>query len=133
MGAIKPLYTRIAYLVAAIENCKKSGNVEWQDTHTDRLTRLVADKMPSGSGIDNGTKIDLYRSKPEKLVFCTSFHHTDPHGSYDGWTEHTIFVTASLLGGPHLRIVGSNRNEIKEYLHDVFYEVLCTEEESEAS
>jgi hypothetical protein len=45
-------------------------------------------------------------------------------GMYDGWTEHTVVVTPSLAFGINIRITGRNRNDIKDYLHDVFHEAL---------
>ena len=48
----------------------------------------------------------------------------DEHGSYDEWTDHTVIVTASLIHGLNIKITGRNRNDIKEYLRDVFYDFL---------
>jgi len=118
------LYCELARLVAAIRNCEKSNNQEWLGRHTARLKTLVQEEMPSGSGIDNGTKIDLDASTPDKLVFEVGFHHMNDGGMYDGWTEHRIIVTPSLAFGFDLRITGKDRNEIKEYLNDVYYSAL---------
>lgn len=94
------------------------------DKHTSRIEELVSDHMPSGSGFDSGTKLDLDSSHAEKLVFTTSFHHMNDAGMYCGWTDHTITVTPSLLNRYHLRISGRNRNDIKEYMHEVFSSAL---------
>jgi len=51
------------------------------------------------------------------------------HGFYDGWTEHRITVKPSLAFGFELTISGRDRNEIKDYLSDVFY--LWLREETE--
>jgi hypothetical protein len=40
-------------------------------------------------------------------------------GMYDAWTEHTIRVRPSLSSGFTLTISGRDRNEIKEYLHEL--------------
>jgi len=42
------------------------------------------------------------------------------NGYYDGWTDHVIHVTPSLTQGFSLRITGTNRNGIKDYLVDIY-------------
>ena len=117
----KPLYEALALNVQAFQNCIELNNVEWKGKHKARILKLVAECMPRGSGIDNGTKIDLERSIANKLVFYTSFHHMDENGFYDGWTDHEVIVTPSLTNRIELRITGRNRNEVKDYLHETFY------------
>lgn len=117
----------IALLLSARQNCINSGNTAWLGNHTSRLTSLVRNHMPSGSGIDSGTTLDIDASTPDKLVFHTSFHHMDEHGSYDGWTEHAITVRPSLAFGLTLTIGGRNRNDIKEYLSETFTDALRAE------
>lgn len=113
------LYRKLASLVQAHINCEISGNKEWFEEHEARIEELVENYMPSGSGFDCGTKIDLDKSTPEKLVFYTDFHHMN-EGYYDGWTEHRITVRPSLAFGFTLTISGRNRNEIKDYIHQAF-------------
>lgn len=95
--------------------------------HRDKINELVSRHMPSGSGWDSGTKLDHERSSPERLVFYGGFHHMDEHGYYDGWTEHTITVRPSLVCEIELTISGRNRNEIKEYLANLFNAALCAQ------
>ena len=114
------LYRKLASLVQAHINCEISGNKEWFEKHEARIEELVKNYMPSGSGFDCGTKIDLDKSTPEKLVFYTDFHHMNEVGYYDGWTEHRITVRPSLAFGFTLTISGRNRNEIKDYIHQAF-------------
>lgn len=113
------LYCELASLVRARLNCGITVNKEWFEKHEARIEELVKNYMPSGSGFDCGTKIDLDRSTPEKLVFYTDFHHMN-EGYYDGWTDHRITVRPSLLCNFTLTISGRNRNEIKDYIHQVF-------------
>lgn len=120
------LYSVIASSVQARLNCKDSGNTEWLDRHEDRILVLVKEHMPSGSGFDNGTKLDLDSSHGGKLVFTTAFHHMNTNGYYDGWTEHTVTVTPSFHGF-NLRVSGRNRNDIKEYILESFDYALMTE------
>lgn len=116
----RPLYRELSSLLAAIANCKKANNGEWLDKHTERALRLVSNHMPSGAGIDTGTKLDMDKSTPERLVFTFGYHHMNETGYYDGWTEHTLIVTPSLLSGIDLRITGRDRNQIKDYLHETY-------------
>jgi hypothetical protein len=120
----RKLYQELAALIGAIHNCRKMGNAEWEPRHTDRLESLVKDHMPSGSGIDNGTTLDLDASTPNRLVFNTAYHHMNDGGMYDGWTEHTVTVTPDLASGYDLHISGRDRNAIKEYLSDTFGQCL---------
>lgn len=102
-------------------NCVKSNNTEWKDKHAETIEGMLQ-HLPHGSGLDAGVRFDWENSTPEKLIFTTSFHHMDEHGMYDGWTAHSIIVTPSLYFGIHVKITGRNRNEIKEYLSDLFRE-----------
>lgn len=120
------LYTRLSYAVQARLNCEKTGNGEWFDKHETTIEDLVKEHMPSGSGIDAGTKIDLDKSNGEKLVFTAGYHHMNDGGMYDGWTEHTIVVTPSF-DGINIKITGRDRNHIKEYLFDVYHTALNQE------
>lgn len=120
----------LAGKVIAFSNCITSGNAEWRDRHEADILELVKRFMPSGSGIDCGTKIDLdecLRVNGAKLFFTFSFHHMNEGGMYDGWTEHTLIVTPSLWHDFDLRITGRDRNGIKEYLHDVYSSALMQE------
>ena len=76
--------------------------------------------MPSGSGWDNGTKIDLDKSDSEKLVFYGGFHHMDEDGYYTTWTKHTITVTPSLQNDIDIKIGGKSYGDIKECLYESF-------------
>lgn len=124
---MQTLATRLASLVVAIQHCKRSGNEEWREKHETTLHQLVEDYMPSGSGIDNGTTILLDRCTDSSLVFATDFHHMDGNGMYDGWTNHVVTVRASLAFGLDIRVSGRNRNDIKDYLGDVFHTALLAQ------
>ena len=100
---------------------------EWFETHGECIAQLVSDFFPSGSGWDCGTKIDLDNSHADKLVFYGDYHHTNDGGFYDGWTSHTLTVTPSLVFDFHLHVSGRNRNEIKDYLAEMFESALHTE------
>jgi hypothetical protein len=122
------IYSKIAMLVSARIQCEKTGNTEWFNNHTERISEMVSENLPSGSGFDLGTTLDLNLSTADHLVFYTSFHHMYV-GMYDGWTEHMVTVTPSLANGFNLRITGRNRNDIKEYIGQLFTETLNQEME----
>lgn len=124
----RKLYQAIANGILARENCKSSGNDEWFTRHTDRILGMVKDYMPSGSGFDNGTTIDLDASSADRLVFRTAFHHMDENGSYDGWTEHTVTILPSLVFLFNVDVSGEDRNMILEYIGDAFQSALETED-----
>lgn len=110
----------IASTIDAYHNCVKSGNALWEGKHLERLEQIARNELPSGSGIDSGTAIDIERSSGNKIILTAGFHHMDENGYYDGWTEHEVIVTPAF-DGINLKITGRNRNEIKDYLHDVYY------------
>lgn len=116
----KPIYQELASLIAARQNCIKSGNHDWNHNHTQRMHDICKNHLPSGSGIDCGTKIDLDSSHAEKIVFQVEFHHMDEHGGYDGWTTHQVIVTPSLAFGFNLKLTGGDRNQIKDYLAETY-------------
>lgn len=111
----------IATYIVAIENCKKIGNTEWYDRWSERL-KAIMDTAPSGGGIDNGTQLDS-TSGAGKLIFLAPFHHMNDAGMYDGWTDHRVVVRPAF-DGIDVTVTGRNRNQIKDYLGDVFHEWL---------
>lgn len=120
------LYKRIASAIVARKNCEASGNAEWFEKWTEKLEEY-AKLLPSGSGFDSGTTIDIERSDEKRIILQTSYHHMNDSGYYDGWTEHTITVKASLLFDFVLTISGRDRNDFKEYAYEVFQEILSQE------
>jgi hypothetical protein len=118
------ILAKIASLIIARQNCIKSGNTEWFERHTDTLRQIEREHLPSGSGIDHGTRINLTKSSEDRIILMTAFHHMDEGGGYDGWTEHEVIITPSLAFGFHVRITGRNRNDIKSYLSETFQHAL---------
>lgn len=114
-------YEWIAQKVVAIDNCRVARLDDWLERHTETLEAFMRNGAPSGSGFDDGTRLDLECSNARRLVFVTAFHHMGEHGSYDGWTEHTVTVRPSLALGFELTISGRDRDGIKEYIADVFH------------
>lgn len=124
------LAKQIAIAINARETClKHGGNGHWGDTWTERLNQIARSQLPSGSGFDSGTRIDLDASTEDKIVLTASFHHMNDGGFYDGWTEHRITVRPSLIHGFTLTVSGSNRNDIKDYIRQTFEYDLAREYE----
>jgi hypothetical protein len=121
------VYQRIAQLLQAIHNCQQSDNEVWLARHTGELERLADNYLPSGSGFDAGTTIDIDASDEKRIVLQTSYHHMNEAGFYDGWTEHTVKVYPSFVDGIRLHITGRDRNMFKDYAWDVFFWALQAE------
>jgi hypothetical protein len=131
--APRKVYQAIAESLLALRNCEiavEGYKSEWIAKHRERIKTLCSAALPHGSGFDNGSKLCFEHSKPERLVFETAFHHMNENGYYDGWTEHTVIVTPSLVFGFELRITGRNRNEIKDTIHECFHYALSANEDS---
>ena len=113
----------------AWNNCRLSDVPSiWEERHKGHIAWLCKNKLPSGSGFDAGTRAhDIHKWNRQRMIFTTSFHHMDEVGGYDGWTEHEVWVYASLLFDFVLRITGPNHYDIKDYIHDIFYTSLIHE------
>lgn len=107
---------------ADVQRIMTQEDTRFIDMWTPVLEEINA-RLPSGSGFDCGSEFLPDDSKRNRLVFKTSFHHMDDGGCYDGWTEHQIIVTP-MFGGFDIRVTGVNRNEIKEYIGDMFHECM---------
>lgn len=117
----KPLYQLIA---ARIAQAQKADNVEIQQRNVDELETLCREFLPSGSGFNSGTQIELDDCRARRrLVFKTAFHHMHESGMYDGWTNHLVVVEPDFDGFT-LRVTGRDRNGIKEYIGDTFHHAL---------
>lgn len=118
--------TIIASSFQALLNCQKTNNMEWLARHRETIDAVCAEVMPHGSGIDGeNIALDYKRSKPERLVFINvNFHHMDENGFYDGWTHHEAVVTPSLVHTFRVKITGSDRDQIKDYLYDLIAQAL---------
>ena len=117
---------RIANIVDAYMTCENNGNAYWHAKHEEALRQIERNVLPHGAGFDFGTTVDVDKSTSEKLVFHTSFHHMNDAGMYDGWTEHKVIVRPRF-DGLDVRVTGRNRNDIKNYIGDVFYQTLTKE------
>jgi hypothetical protein len=118
----KKVYEHIARALLHIEMVADEGS-RLEKMHA--LEEWVRKNGPSGSGIDTGTKLE--RSTSERIVLRCEFHHMNDVGYYTGWTSHTVIVKPSLCTGIEVSITGHDKNQIKEYLGDVYYQWLKEE------
>lgn len=124
------LYQLIASEIARLHYCDAAQTN--QPHHADNAAnarerlQIMQDELPSGSGIDCGTKIDLDESTDRKIVLTLSYHHMNDGGMYDGWTDHKIVLTPGFCCFA-IKITGRDRNSIKEYLADTYMHALNAE------
>ena len=112
IGANRKLCEFLAELVVT----QSTQNDEWAPKSRDKVSALAEHFLPHGCGFDAGTHVDWKRSKVNRIVLDTQFHHINDGGFYDGWTEHSVVVTPSLAYGFEMRITGRDRNDIKNYI-----------------
>ena len=105
----------------AMRNCEKSGNAEWHGRWSSYIAKLQAE-LPHGSGLDGKVEFILDKCNSRRVVIFVEFHHMK-HGYYVGCTDHEIIVTATHCG-PEIRVTGKDRNGIKDYLAELFYDAL---------
>lgn len=121
------LYQSIARKIDAMRRCAAMNNTYWYDRHKVTVEDQVNEHMPSGSGFDAGTTLDFDESTSAKLVFLTEYHHMDGNGSYNGWTQHKVIVTASLAFDVNVEVEGEDRDDVHSYIADVFICALIEE------
>jgi hypothetical protein len=119
------LISRIYRDIQARKQCIKTTNFEWLNKWTDHL-ELLNKSLPSGSGIDAGCKIDIQNSKEDKIIISFSYHHLNENGYYDGWTDHKLILRPTF-DEFSMKITGKDKNQVKDYLYDVFYFALNKE------
>lgn len=131
MRKTQPLYLSLAVLRSRHYNLMQHDNPSETQREAifaieQELDRLTREYLPSGSGFDRGTF--FFTADPDAqlkpvLRFTTSYHHMNEHGVYDGWTQHQIKAEPDF-GGLRVTVQGSNRNQIKDYIGDMFYAAL---------
>jgi hypothetical protein len=129
-----PLFRALALKLGTLDRINDSAKrFNWSADHkADILERnraalayLAREFLPSGSGLDVGTRIYEDSTAARIILYC-EFHHMNEFGIYDGWTQHKITVRPSLEFEFELAISGRNRNDIKEYLSQLYDSALRT-------
>jgi len=116
MSYVKPV---VYFISQSLENAQRTNRLD--DKHD--LETLVKGFMPSGSGIDCGTKLDFEKSIPTKLVFTFDYHHMNEHGFYYGWSHHKLIVVPTFDDFA-LCIIGqhpSRKRHQTDWFHDYLY------------
>jgi hypothetical protein len=123
-----PLYRFMASAIGAYQRCKAEAPSSFTFPQTTAarwkylLEQCEANLLPRGSGIDNGTKIDMDRSRDSKIVLTFDYHHMDKVGYvgyYTHWSSYTAIITPTFDGFA-VNIRGCNTNNIIDYLPDTF-------------
>lgn len=120
-----PVYKFIAQQLGRVKNLEKSDAPRSARVFN-ALCAWVKKEGPSGSGIDMGTALSE-ASTQEHIILGTHFHHMDEHGGYDGWTDHRVHVKASLLFTLDTTVSGRDRNQIKDYLNEMYHRWMLSE------
>lgn len=123
----RPIYAAMAEAITAYQNCVAKGNELWANRWLDRLKQLE-NLLPvgSGSGFFDVHLFALYRFK-EEIRIDLSYLFTDEHGVYDGYRDYQVVIKPSLFLGVKLTVKGRDRNDIKTYIRDVYYQALTSE------
>ena len=121
----RPLYMQIAHALQSIQNCKFTGNTEWQERHSDRLEWLLFNHLPSGSGFDDQAILMMEQSGPDNLQFRVYYHPLDDVGAYDEWVICTVIVTPSLVDKVDIDIRGCPLEEgLGDYICETYWDAM---------
>ena len=123
------LYKYLANQLSRIAYMERNDRDQDADDIRSTVDDFVKANFPRGSGFDAGTHLDWDKSTTSKLVFRTEFHHMNDVGYYDGWTQHEVIVKPSFLFDCDIRITGRDRNQIKDYIDEVFNNTLARDED----
>lgn len=123
--AKKTVVARLASLLEARANCEKSGNGEWFGRHTEAIVALAREHLPSGSGIDSGCTVVL-STPADRVCINVPFHCMNPDGYYDGWRDYMV-TARPAFDGITVTVTGRDYNGTKDYLGELFHEVLTRE------
>jgi hypothetical protein len=127
------VYKEIASILIAISNCARNmphtegAPTIWAQIWPNVLDDIIKEYLPSGSGIDNGTKLDIEKSNRDRLVFNIAFHCMDSNGYYAGWRDYVLTVKPSLPFDIDLKITGRDYNGLKDYLYEIYQYALNRE------
>jgi len=119
----KKIYEELANRILARNNCIEKDNWKWEEKHSNVITYIVANYLPSGSGISEIEEINI--ATHEKITFKSSYHLMDQNGMYDGHLEYKVVVKPSLVYGITINVIGqfSQRHDKYSYLKDYLIEM----------
>jgi len=124
------LYQQLARSIDARQRCIDADPVNdfGLDIHEKKIEDIEA-LLPSGSGINTGTKVDIDRSTGQKLILFGSYDVMAESGMYTGVIDFEVIVKPDLMFDFDIRISGKfgKHQDIKEYLDEVYYDALRME------
>ena len=85
--------------------------------------------LPSGSGINSGSKVDWDKSKVDKIIITSSYHVMDENGYYCDMVYFKVIITPSLVTDFDIKIKFdtprdkrvSEKHALECYFYDLFY------------
>lgn len=124
----KRVFEGIAKELWRIESVKDSCNYDKADEiRLDAIEKIEAleKRLPSGSGFDAGSHIDMVKSRSSCIVITTEYHHLSEYGYYCGWSSHAITVSPSMVFGfvidcksDYIGVDKEERRDIKAFFED---------------
>lgn len=92
------IISKLSGSIGAYHRCIESGNEEWESKHLDAIQDIQKNRLPSGSGIDSGTVVNVEESTENKITMNVSFHHMNDCGMYVGWVDYKLVITPTFSG-----------------------------------
>lgn len=118
---MKNLAYVISECVGSLKRCDQTS--DWVSRYEARLAEIERNYLPSGSGIDSGTKINREKSTEHKIVLEFDYHHMNDTGYYTGWSPYTVTIIPTFNGIEIARITGRDEY-LKDMLADQFHYAL---------
>lgn len=118
----------IAQSVDARINCIDRNLLPGVGINENKIEELI-EQLPFGGGIDYGVEIDYERSNSDRIVINSTYHVMNDDGYYTGLINYRVIITASLLFGIDVNVVGNfssnmSARGVKEYLIDLYNNAL---------
>jgi hypothetical protein len=118
MNKTQEYYSKLAKSIKWI----KDVNEDFYDQADQELEELKK-FLPYGSGFNSGSEICLEECQDEKIVILTWYHHMNERGYREEVTKHKVIITPSFRG-MNIKVTGKNKNIIKVYIADLFYNLI---------
>jgi hypothetical protein len=118
MKKLNSMETTLINAIASMCEWHKTAKGDYVHICECKISDLVQ-MLPSGSGIDCGCKLAVEKSGKTKVIIEFSYHFMNENGFYDGWQDYKL-ICKPEFGGIGMKIIGKNRNQIKDYFYDIF-------------
>ncbi len=127
----QPIYQAIAGRLSQIKNCKKSGNLEWEQKADEALRELIG-FFRIGSGFDVDATLERDKCNRTKIVITGSYHTMNEAGYYDGWVRFQVTATGDLVFGVDVKIKNLDKSTKRQYrdhfdyIVEVYHDILTS-------